>query len=417
MQIIYKHIDELIPYENNPRHNDQAVDAVAASIKEFGFRNPIIIDKNNVIVAGHTRQKAAKQLGLTEVPCVMADDLTDEQIRAFRIADNKTTEIAEWNFDLLRDELAALEDMFTGFDSQEIDDLLAEALEPLEDDYEVELPTEPRAKLGDIYQLGEHRLMCGDSTKAEDVAILMDNKTAALLFTSPPYADIRDYGGDKDLSTENLSGFIAAYQDYAEYQCVNLGIKRHEHEIVRYWDIYISAAEKAGYKLMAWNVWDKLMAGSVGQQSAFFPVRHEWIFVFGTEWKDINLTWEKKPGSINTSRRRVVRQKDGTTKTSTRGDTSQPHKKMESVVHISPELGEIRSQHPATYPVELPAEYIKAMTKVNDITIDPFGGSGTTLIACEQLNRKCYMMELDPAYIDVIIDRWETYTGQEAVKL
>ena len=185
MRIINKPIDEIIPYDKNPRHNDEAVEAVATSIREYGFKVPIIIDKDNIIVAGHTRVKAAKRLGMTEVPCIVADDLTDEQVRAFRIADNKTTEIAEWDFDLLRDELAALENMFTGFDSQEIDDLLAEALEPLEDDYEIEPPAEPRAKLGDIYQLGNHRLMCGDSTNQEEVATLMAGQTADLVVTDP----------------------------------------------------------------------------------------------------------------------------------------------------------------------------------------------------------------------------------------
>jgi DNA modification methylase len=246
----------------------------------------------------------------------------------------------------------------------------------------------------------------------------MDGVKADMLFTSPPYSDMREYNGGKDLSVSNISKFIGAYRPYTDYQCVNLGIQRKDHEIVQYWDEYIAKAKECGYKLLAWNVWDKTMAGSIGQQSAFFPIRHEWVFVFGTEFFEINETWEKKDKSIDRkSNKRKVRQPDGTTKYSTIGDTTNKYKQMESVVAICSECGKIRALHPATFPVQLPAEYIKAMTNEGDSVIEPFGGSGSTLIACEQLNRKCYMCELDPKYVDVIIDRWEKFTGQKAVKL
>jgi DNA modification methylase len=187
---------------------------------------------------------------------------------------------------------------------------------------------------------------------------------------------------------------------------------------VQYWDDYIAKAKECGYKLLAWNVWDKTKCGSIGNQSAFFPIRHEWIFVFGTEFFEINNTWKKADASIKTgSKARRVRQADGTMKVSSTGDLSNPYKQMESVIQILPEQGEIIKEHPATFPVQLPAEYIKAMTNEGDSVIEPFGGSGSTLIACEQLNRKCYMCELDPHYCDVIINRWEQLTGQEAVLL
>jgi DNA modification methylase len=187
---------------------------------------------------------------------------------------------------------------------------------------------------------------------------------------------------------------------------------------VQYWDEYIAKAKECGYKFLAWNVWDKTMAGSIGQQSAFFPIRHEWVYVFGTDFYEINETWEKKDSSIGRkSNRRKVRQPDGTTKYSTVGDTTHKFKQMESVVSICSECGKIRALHPATFPVALPSEYIKAMTDAGGAVIEPFCGSGTTLIACEQLNRRCFATELDPVYCDVIIERWENLTGQKAVLL
>lgn len=188
MKIEQVKLTDVVPYANNPRKNDGAVDAVAASIREFGFKVPIILDKNNEIVAGHTRVRAAEQLGMTEVPAIRADDLTDEQVKAFRLADNKTAELAEWDEEKLEDELRSIEDLYMaqfGFD-----DIRAEldALNVQEDDFEIkDEEDEPRAKRGDIYQLGEHRLMCGDSTSETDMKKLMDGQQADMVFTDPPY--------------------------------------------------------------------------------------------------------------------------------------------------------------------------------------------------------------------------------------
>ena len=251
--------------------------------------------------------------------------------------------------------------------------------------------------------------MCGSSTGQKDVDILMNNQKAKILFTSPPYLDLRDYEGEKNLSVEHIALFIKKYRKYTDYQCVNLGLVRENHEIIQYWDEYIEVAKNEGYKLLAWNVWNKQMAGSIGMQSAMFPIVHEWIFVFGTEHLNINLTWEKKENNINKEKYRTVRQKDGSMKKSSRGDTSKPYKKMESVLSLYSETGSIRSKHPATFPVSLPSEYIQAMTKKDDIVIDAFGGSGSTLIAAEQLNRICYMMEIEGKYVDVIVNRYISF--------
>lgn len=417
MDIIMKGMDEIHPYEKNPRKNDGAVQYVAESIKQFGFKVPIIIDSSGVIIAGHTRYKAAKKLKMDSVPCIVADDLSDEQIKAFRLADNKVAEKAEWDFDLLASEMEDLFDFDMAVFGFENDNEEEEPQEVKEDNYEADLPVEAKAKLGDIYQLGNHRLMCGSSTNIEDVEKLLDGKKARMLFTSPPYSDMREYEGGKNLDVDNIAMFIATYRPFVDYQCVNLGIQRKDNDIVQYWDDYIRIAKESGYKMLAWNVWDKQQCGSIGQQSAFFPIRHEWIFVFGTEFFEINQTWEKKEESINNKRERKVRQKDGSMKASSKGDTSNKYKQMESVIPLYPELTDLRKLHPAMFPVTLPAEYIKAMSDDGDIVIEPFCGSGTTLIACEQLDRCCYGMELEPKYVDVIIDRWEKMTGKKAVLL
>ena len=377
---------------------------------------PIVIDKNNVIVAGHTRLKAAKNLNLTEVPCIIADDLTEDQIKAFRLADNKVAEKAEWDFDLLNEELDDLFDFdMTAFG---FDDVLEdeEPIEVEEDEFEAELPEEPIAKLGDIWQLGRHRLMCGSSTSIEDVEKLLNGQKAKMLFTSPPYSDMREYEGGKDLSVDNIATFISTYRNFTDYQCVNLGIQRAENEIYPYWDEYTKIAHSCGYKMLAWNIWDKLTCGNIGQQTAMFPLRHEWIFVYGTNPFEINRTWDKKEENIGGVRKKKLRLADGSMKEFT-ADFSNTKKKMESVLQMMSEHGKVRSDHPAVFPVGLPSEYIQAMSNKGDIVIEPFCGSGTTLIACEQLDRICCGMELEPKYVDVIINRWEQLTGEKAVLL
>ena len=220
MEIVSKKIADIRPYEKNPRKNDEAVKYVAESIKEFGFKVPMVIDKNGVIVAGHTRYKAAKKLNMKEVPCIVADDLTDEQIKAFRLADNKVAEKAEWDFDLLSVELDELFDFdmtVFGFEDE------AEEEEPaaiVEDDYDIEPPEEPKAKRGDIYKLGEHRLMCGDSTSLEDVGRLMGADKASMGFTDPPWNV--NYGAVKDGNAQGykprtiLNDFMGT-EDFKEF--------------------------------------------------------------------------------------------------------------------------------------------------------------------------------------------------------
>ena len=429
MKIIRKQLAEITPYANNAKkHSRQQINNVAESIKQYGFVQPIVIDRNGVIVIGHCRALAAQKLGMAEVPCVCVEDLTDEQVKALRIVDNKSNE-SEWDFDLLADELAELD--LSGFDFDFGIEIEEEPSEVFQDEVpEIDVEEVAKTKLGDLWQLGKHRLLCGSSTEQKDVDKLLDGQHSKLLFTSPPYSDMREYNGNKDLSVENISTFIDRYKSYADVQAVNLGIQRKKQEIVQYWNEYIDVAKQCGLKLLAWNVWDKMMCGSVGQQNAMVPIRHEWIFVFGEKPAKVNLTWAKKESSIYANGgRRKVRQADGSMKESTKGVTNKAYKKMESVVDIPEQMslesvtkqvsecGKIRSEHPAMFPVFLPCEYIVAFTDKDDIVIEPFCGSGTTLIACEQLDRVCYGMELDPKYCDVIIKRWENHTREKAVLL
>jgi DNA modification methylase len=393
---------------NNPRIiKDDKFKKLLQSIKDFPEmieKRPMVCvtDTDNRIypLGGNMRLKALQELKYNEIPdtwVVMADDWTEEKRKEFVIKDN--VGFGEWDWDDLANnwDVEQLEEW--GLD---IPDFAVKELEAEEDDFEIPDEIKTDIVLGDLFEIGEHRLLCGDSTDSDQVSKLMNGQKAELLFTSPPYSDMREYNGEKNLSVDNISEFIPTWMPFVEYQVVNLGIQRKENDIVQYWDEYIDKAKSCQYKLMAWNVWHKSSVG-VGQQSAFIPIYHEWIFVFGTKFKDINRTWDRE-SNITNKKKRKVRQADGSMKESTIGK-QESKKEMESVFSSNVELGDIRSLHPATFPVELPSEYIKAMSNENDIIAEPFTGSGTTMVASHQLKRKCYGMELDPKYCQVIIDR------------
>ncbi len=261
-------------------------------------------------------------------------------------------------------------------------------------------------KSGEVKNLGSHRLMCGDATNQEDVSKLCEDIRAKILFTSPPYADLRDYTGC-DNSPAKLAGFIETFKDYCEVMCVNLGFKRKNHEVIQYWDEYIARAKSSGLKLLSWNVWDKLNPGSVTQQQAMFPIRHEFIFVFGANPFKLNRTIPKR-GRIDMRNYGGIREPNGTVRTNSKNiQLHERNKQLETVIPCHPEKAR-PVWGPAQMPVKLAREYILACTNEGDYVIDPFGGSGTTLIACEQTNRKCLMMEISPEYCDVIRERYET---------
>ena len=423
--------DLVFDNKNFNKHTEFGMSLIEKSLRNNGAGRSILIDKNNRIIAGNGVTEVAGQIGLDDVQIVETDgtkiiavkrtdiDLDTKQGREMALADNATGAAdLQWDAD-------AIADVETEFDIDAsawgVDvDLEDDAEQPTasEDDFDENTDAvDTRCKKGDVWLLGNHRLMCGDSTKADDVAMLMDGANAELLFTSPPYSDIREYNGGKDLSTKHLAKFISAFAPFVKYQAVNLGMKVRDKEVEPYWNDYTNEAHKAELKMLAWNVWDKMTCGSIGMQKYFIPCRHEWIFVFGKDKKEINRTWDKKEDSLKRKRTTTARGADGKIRETTAGDVSHKLKRMESVLALWCETGEIRQQHPATFPVGLPSEYINALTNNGDNVIDCFGGSGTTLIACEQLNRKCFMMELDAHYCDVIIARWEKLTGLKAERL
>ena len=382
MDVIEKKLKDIKPYEKNPRKNDNAIDAVASSISQFGFKNPIVIDGNNVIICGHTRYKAAKKLGLDVVPCVVADDLTEEQIKAYRLADNKVSELAEWDIDLLSEELDGIFDIDMsdfGFDLSEEE----EETEVIED--EVPQEVEPVAKIGDIWQLGRHRLMCGDSTSITDVEKLMNGNKADMVFTDPPYGI--DYSGGRsqvvrdkeygklkndDLQGEELGNLICNVFNFNKkeadvYICVSPIMQKP----------FLDYIEQRGKELNAVIVWDKKQPGL-----GYMAYRRQCEFILFVKGKPF------KKGDTTDFDLWSISRDDATTYV-----------------------------HGTQKPVGVSARAIKNSSKQDDNVLDFFGGSGSTLIACEQLNRKCFMMELDPHYVDVIIARWEKFTGQKAVLL
>ena len=394
INIVYKKIDELKPYKNNPRKNDKAVKAVADSIKEFGFKVPIILDSNMEIIAGHTRLKAAKRLKYKEVPCIIADDLTPDQVRAFRLVDNKVGELAEWDIDLLNIELSEIELDLTPFDFK-----IEKTLNDIEeDDYEVVIPDEPKSKKGDIYILGNHRLMCGDSTSIDDVEKLMDGVKADMVFTDPPYG--------MNLDTD-WSGAKSKLQFYQEKGCKGSGNKYErvmgdnedfKPELVATIfnnfdyckEIFVWGADYypellKNYKLGNMFVWDKR-----SNDDTNIDYVEQSDKMFGSQFE---LCWSK-----NKHRKQIARVK------------------WAGIFGTEKEFDKKRV-HPTQKPTTLSSWFIDKYSKENDLIVDLFGGSGSTLIACEQLNRRCYMMELDEKYVDVIINRWEKYTGRKAVKV
>lgn len=384
MDIINIALKDLKPYENNPRKNDDAVKYVAESIKEFGFKVPIVIDKDNVIVAGHTRYKAAKKLGMTEIPCIIADDLTDEQIKAFRLADNKVAEKAEWDFDLLNTELDDIIDLdmeLFGFE----DALQDDAEEAVEDEFEVELPAEPKSKLGDIYQLGDNRLMCGDSTVLEDVEKLMGGVQADMLLTDPPY-NVNYEGKTKDkLKIKNDKMDNDNFRQFLIDAFSNADMVMKPGAV-----FYIWHADSEGYNFrgacfdVGWTVRQCL----IWNKNSMVMGRQDY------QWKHEPCLYGWKEGA---------------------GHLWASDRKQTTVINFDKPTR--NDMHPTMKPIPLFDYQIKNNTKGGDVVLDLFGVSGTTIMACEQNGRRGYSMEYDPRYVDVIVDRWEKFTGAKAVLL
>ncbi len=366
---------DLIPYARNTRtHSDEQVNQIVSSIKEFGFTNPVLVDQDNMIIAGHGRVMAANKLKLDKVPTICLKHLTEAQKKAYIIADNRLALNAGWDEDMLKVELEELNDLefdisLLGFEDNEIESLLSEPTEGLTDEDAVpDLPEEPTTKLGDLWILGEHRLLCGDSTSIDDVDKLMDGNKADMVFTDPPYnVAFNGRSGKFDvikndkLSNDEFVDFIDGFLSTLEV------INSNTYYICCNWAFYGLLQLKL--KPKACIVWAKNVFG-LGK-----GYRHQHEFILFDGLVDPSITNESDLWNIA---------KDS------------------------------NYQHPTQKPVELPERAIKNSSKKKNIVLDLFLGSGSTLIAAEKTNRKCYGMELDPKYCDVIIQRWEEFTGNKA---
>ena len=384
-------VDRLLPFANNARtHSDAQIAQIAASIAEFGFVNPILVGADNLIIAGHARALAARQLGLTEVPVIVLDHLTATQRRALVIADNQLALNAGWDETLLHLELAALreEDFdldLLGFDDDELAALLADenAAQGLTDEDTVpDTPQTPVSILGDLWILGDHQVLCGDATASADVARILSAGTADLVFTDPPYnVDYQGYTedrltiqGDKMSDSEFRQFLDATFRSYRSV--VKPGGSLYVSHPSSFQREFQNAMETAGFEIRCQIIWAKnTFAWGFGR----YKFQHEPLFYA-----------------------HVAGQKD-----SWYGDKSQSTL-WEEKKPVANRL------HPTMKPVELIERALLNSSKAGDIVADLFGGSGSTLIACERCNRHARIMEIDPAYVDVIVQRWQQYTGKGA---
>ena len=384
MELRTAKLKDIKPYPNNPRINDDAVGAVAESIKQCGYVSPIVVDENMVILAGHTRYKALKKLGYKECPYIFADDLNEEQKRKFRLLDNKTSEFAMWDEELLEIELDGLD--FEGFDFGFDFGDEEEETEIVEDEApEVDEDAEPIAKLGDIWQLGRHRLMCGDSTDKATVELLMDGKKADMVFTDPPYALFGNSTGVAGICDDKMTRpfFLAIFQRLRE----NTKLFGHIYACCDWHSAFSlqAMAKQAGLTEKNLCIWDK----GDGGLGAMYQQCYEMVWFFANSPIATQTIGKKKRGE------RTVNGKPNIWRYSRENSNERVHN--------------------AQKPLAMVEFAIKNSSDKGENVLDLFGGSGTTLIASEATDRTCYMMELDPKYCDVIIKRWENLTGEKAV--
>ena len=409
-------ISELKPAERNARrHQEKDIEAIKKSIQEFGFNDPIgVWGPENTIVEGHGRLQAAKELGLEEVPVVHLDHLTDEQRRAYALAHNRTAELSEWDLEVMDEELAGIFDIDMdafGFDEfgpeESIDDIQ-------EDDFEVKTPEEPRTKRGDVWILGEHRLLCGDSTEPAEIAEFLGGCKADLLLTDPPY-NVDYTGKTKDaLKIQNDSMDDQSFRAFLT-DAMNAA----------------TPVMKPGAAFYIWHASSEGFNFHAACRAAGLHVRQTLVWVKNTmvlgrqdyHWKHEPCLYGWKDGAAHyftPDRRQTTVIEDQLDFTKMKKDQLvellkelYSEQTPTSVMHEDKPL--VSDMHPTMKPIKLMARCIKNSTRTGDVVLDLFGGSGSTMIAAEQLGRKCYMVELDPFYCDVIIDRWEKFTGKTAV--
>lgn len=479
-------MEDIRPYPNNPRRNDGAVDAVAESIRQCGYVAPIIVDEDGVILAGHTRYKALKKLGYETADVLVKYGMTEEQKKKYRLLDNKTNELADWDYDLLADELAELDlsdfdfDFGIEYDEEETDvvedSLKTEVVQDKEPD--IDENTETIVKFGDIWQLGRHRLMCGDSTSQKMFSELMGGNTARLCVTSPPYGVGMEYE-EKGIEPwrKTISGVIETITKHCRIICWNIGdLFATESQFIEPTSMYSTEYMKQnGFDIMYSRIWKKQGAnfngvnpyhlvsmkpvqeyewilgyGKKDYEKDYEPIQkhmkdefdksgiskdtlseitgakhmyrhwftpHQWVMIDEANYNKIQKYCEKEKINAFREKYSVVRRRYDDLNIYQKTLTDEERSTWGQWAIWEIPTVHTRDGHPAAFPVELPARLIKMHTREGDNVIEPFCGSGTTIIACEQLNRTCFGMEFDPKYCDVIIKRWETLTGEKAVLL
>ena len=432
-------IAALKPYERNAKkHGKEQVERIARSIREMGFLSPCLIDQDLNVIAGHGRILAAKTIGMETVPCVFVEGLTKEQRKAYILADNRLTEMGEWDMDMVQEELAALADAdfdisLTGFDPDlRFDDSMAQITEDgwtAADEPDAE---EPRSRIGDIYQLGNHRLMCGDSTDPDMVAALMDGEKADLLVTDPPYGvayedkvDLLNRWNDPEHKNRK-KGKQQIQNDNTEKQAeetvrkaITIADGHLKPGAVFYiwhqggvYEIFKRACEDAGWSIKQILIWVKntFVPGMQDYQWKHEPCIYGWTAGAGHFFIDSRrqaTVIEDPPPDFQNMKADEMR--------AMLEKIFDEEQTPTTVIH---EAKPLKSDlHPTMKPVKLIARLIRNSSRQGEKVLDLFGGSGTTLIACEQMDRRCFMMEFDPHYADVIVDRWEKMTGLKALKV
>ena len=417
LNIEYVSIDSIQPYEKNARtHGKADVKSIAESIREFGFKDPIGI-WHDTIVEGHGRLLAAKELGMEKVPIIRLDDLTDEQRKAYALAHNKTAELSSWDQELLEEQLKQLSEIDMSLFGFDMSALGFEEGEAQDDGFVAVPPTQAQSGLGDIFKLGGHYVMCGDSTDPETIAKLMQGQQADLLVTDPPY-NVDYTGKTKDaLKIENDKKDDAQFREFL----VN-AIKAADSVMKEGAAFYIWHADSEGYNFRGAcrdNGW-KVRQCLIWRKNTFVLGRqdYQWAHepaIYG--WKDGAAHYFVNDRTQSTVIEKDKLNIDKMKKEEMRDLLKQLLDDQIPTTVIEEDKPSRSAEHPTMKPIPLIGRLIKNSSRPGEIVLDTFGGSGTTLMACEQLNRKCYTCELDPRYVDVIIERWEKYTGLKAEKI